>query len=131
FFKKIYLPFLLSIFAGCSLLFFLSPQILHVFLTDTPALPVLLLRMLSFVPVIVCLNMPAYQLLLAFDRKKSYLLILGLATVINIAANVLLVTSLGATGTVLSIIITELFITGGLNQQLYKNNLAGYLTRGK
>ena len=130
FLKKVYLPFLLLILAGCGLLFILSPQVVHIFLKGAPTLPVLLLRMLSFVPVIVCLNIPAYQLLLAFDRKKSYLMILGSATVINIIANILLVKGLGATGTALSIIITELFITAGLNQQLYKNNLAAYIKPG-
>jgi polysaccharide transporter, PST family len=130
FLKKVYLPFLLLILAGCGILFILSPQVVHIFLKGAPTLPVLLLRMLSFVPVIVCLNIPAYQLLLAFDRKKSYLVILGSATVINIIANILLVKGLGATGTALSIIITELFITAGLNQQLYKNNLAAYIKPG-
>jgi len=75
----------------------------------------------------VCLNIPAYQLLVAFDRKKSYVKIFGLATIINISINILLVNDLGATGTALSIIITELFITAGLNRELYKNNLGGYL----
>jgi polysaccharide transporter, PST family len=130
FFKKIYLPFLLLVFAGCTLLFILSPQVIHLFIKHAPFLPVLLLRMLSFVPFIVCLNIPAYQLLLAFDYKKSYLPVFIIATVINIAANFLLAKNFGATGTALSIIITELFITAALNQQLYKNNLAGYLING-
>jgi polysaccharide transporter, PST family len=127
FFKKIYFPFLLLILAGCSLLFILSPQVVHFFLTGQTALSVSLLRMLSFLPVVVCLNIPAYQLLVAFNRKKSYLKIFSLATIINIGINILLVNSLGATGTALSIIITELFITAGLNRELYKNNLAGYM----
>lgn len=131
FFRKFYLPFLLMIIAGCGMLFILAPQVIYIFLKDESTLPVLLLRMLSFVPVIVCLNIPAYQLLLAFDRKKSYLTVLTLATVINIAANIFLANDLGATGTALSMIITELFITTGLNRELYKNNLAGYIMPGK
>jgi PST family polysaccharide transporter len=127
FFKRVYLPFLLLIITGCSTLFIFSAQVVNIFIKADPELPVLLLKMLSFVPVIVCLNIPAYQLLLAFNRKKSYLKILGLATVINIAANILLANSLGATGTVLSIIITELLITAGLNRELYKNNLTGFV----
>jgi len=130
FFKTVYLPFLFMITGGCGLLFILSPQIIHLFLHETPQIAVLLLRMLSFVPVIVCLNIPAYNLLLAFDRKKSYLLVLVLATILNISANILLVRLLGAAGTALSIIITELFITTALNQQLYKNKLYGYILPG-
>jgi polysaccharide transporter, PST family len=128
FFKKVYLPVLIATFLGCIGLFIFSPQIIYIFIKEKPALPVLLLRMLSFVPVIVCLNIPAYQLLLAFDRKKSYLRIFGFATVINIAANILMVNEWGATGTVLSIILTELFITIGLNCELYKNNLSGFIS---
>ncbi len=130
FFKKVYLPVLLATFMGCLVLFIFSPQIIYIFIREKPALPVLLLRMLSFVPVIVCLNIPAYQLLLAFDRKKNYLQIFGFATVINIAANILMVNEWGATGTVLSIILTELFITAGLNRELYKNKLSGFISPG-
>ncbi len=127
FFKQVYLPFLFVIIGGCALLFILSPWIIYIFIKDGSTLPVLLLRLLSFVPVIVCLNIPAYQLLVAFDRKKSYLMILGLATIINILANILLIKEWGAAGTALSIIITELFITAGLSRELYKNNLSGFV----
>ena len=130
FFKKVYFPVLIATFLGCIVLFIFSPQVIYIFIKEKPALPVLLLRMLSFVPVIVCLNIPAYQLLLAFDRKKSYLRIFGFATVINIAANILMVNEWGATGTVLSIILTELFITAGLNRELYKNKLSGFISPG-
>jgi len=127
FFEKIYLPFLLLILGGSAILFIFSPQIVHIFLTTAPALPVLVLRLLSFVPVVVCLNIPAYQLLLVFNQKKSYLLVFTLATIINIVVNILLAKTLGATGTALGVVITEIFITTGLNYQLYKNKLAGYL----
>lgn len=127
FFQKFYLPFLLLVLAGSTILCILSPQIISVFLRTAPVLPVLILRMLSFVPVIVCLNIPAYQLLLAFDRKKSILVIFGLATVINITINILLAKNWGAAGTALSVIITELLITTSLQQQLFQNKLAGYV----
>jgi len=83
--------------------------------------------MLSLVPIIVCLNIPAYQLLLAFDHKKSYLWILTLGTIVNLGANVLLAKLWEAPGTVVAIIITEIFITIGLNRELYKNNLTEYI----
>jgi Membrane protein involved in the export of O-antigen and teichoic acid len=127
FIKQFYIPFLLLVFAGCGILFTFSPGIIHIFLKENSTLPVSLLRMLSFVPVIVCLNIPAYQLLIAFNLKKSYLGVLGAGTIINIACNILLVNIWGATGTVISIIITELFITIGLNWKLGNNNLRGYI----
>lgn len=130
FFKQVYLPFLLATFLGCILLFIFSPQVVYIFIKGETALPVLLLRMLSFVPVIVCIHIPAYQLLLVFDKKKSYLRIFSFATIINIATNIFLANEWAATGTVLSIILTELFITIGLNRELYKNNLMGYISTG-
>lgn len=131
FFKRVYLPFLLLVLLGCVVLFVIASPVIHIFLKGAPALPVLLLQMLSVVPVIVCLNIPAYQLLLAFNHKKSYLMILGSGTVINILANILLANSLGATGTVLSIVITELFITAGLSREVSKHQLTGFIIPGK
>ena len=105
----------------------LSPQITQLFARDESILPGLLLRMLSFVPVIVCLNIPANLILLALNQKKSYLRISILGTIINVFVNTLLVNVWGATGTALAIMITEVFITIGLNVELYRNGLAGYL----
>lgn len=130
FFKKVYLPFLLLVLAGCSVLCIFSSQLIGIFLPVPAPLAVLLLRMLSFVPFIVCLNIPAYQLLLAFNHRKSYLAILGAATLVNTCTNLILVKEMGATGTALSIVITELFITVGLSRELYKHKQAGYIIPG-
>ncbi|MEO6490732.1 MAG: oligosaccharide flippase family protein [Ferruginibacter sp.] len=128
FFKSIYLPFLILTVAGCTLLFIFSPEIVYIFVKDGEHLPVVALRILSFVPVIVCLNIPAYQLLIAFNRKKSYLVIFTVAIIINIIVNILLVEKLGAKGTALSLLLTELFITVALNIELFRNNLDGFVT---
>ena len=127
FFKQIYLPFLLMIFLGCCILFLFSGEIIHLFIDYENPIPVLLLRWLSFVPLIICLNIPAYQVLLAFKHTKSYVHILTLGTVVNLISDILLVNVLGATGTAISIIITELFITAGLSRELYRNNLKGFI----
>jgi polysaccharide transporter, PST family len=130
FFREIYLPFLLLVGVGCCILFIFSGDVVYFFSGGKASLPVLLLRMLSFVPVIVCLNIPAYQVLLALNQKRSYLRILTLGTVINLVANLLLVNIWGALGTVISITITELFITIGLNRQLFKKNIINYFKTG-
>ena len=127
FFKKIYLPFLLLVCLSSCSLFILSPWVTQIFVGKESDLPGTLLRMLSLVPIIVSLNIPAYQILLAFDHKKSYLWVLTLGTIINLGANILLANHWGAPGTVIAIIITELFITVGLNRELYKNNLTEYI----
>jgi PST family polysaccharide transporter len=128
FFKGFYLPFLLLLTLGCGVVFFFAPLIISILTGDKGAEPaVLLLRMLAFVPVIVCLNIPAYQVLLAFDRKRSYFRIYGSATLLNLAANLVLCRPLGAIGTTISIGITEIFVTVGLNWELYKNKLFEFI----
>jgi polysaccharide transporter, PST family len=128
FFSSFYLPFLWLVIAVSLSVFIFSPQIVEVFLSERPELPVLLLQILSLVPVIVCLNIPAFQLLLAFNQKRSYSSVLGLGTIVNIVANLVLCKAFGAVGTAVSIIVTELFITVGLNLQLNRNKLR-YLIR--
>jgi PST family polysaccharide transporter len=128
FFKGFYLPFLALLILGCGVVFLFSPFIISILMgSRKDAMPVLLLRILAFVPVIVCLNIPAYQLLLAFNRKASYFRILGSATILNLAANLVLCRTWGPIGTCLSIIITETFVTIGLNWELYKNNLFEFI----
>lgn len=127
FFKKIYQPFLMLTCVACGALFILSPQVTQIFVSDESSLPGRLLRMLSLVPIIVCLNIPAYQILLSFDQKKSYLRILTIGTIINIVANLFFAYRWGASGTVLAIILTEIVITIGLNYELYKNKLTDYI----
>lgn len=128
FFRGFYLPFLVMLVMGCGVVFLFSPVIISLLMGNRAAeMPVLLLRILAFVPVIVCLNIPAYQVLLAFNRKTSYFRILGGATLLNLAANLVLCRAWGPIGTALSIIITEIFVTIGLNWELYKNNLFEFI----
>lgn len=130
FFRNIYGPFLLIVFLGCSIVFIFSPQIISLFTKNESDIPILTLRILSFVPFIVCLNIPAYQILLALDLKRSYLRVLTLGAIVNLAVNIVFADMWGAFGTATAIIITEIFITIGLNKELYRNNLTGYLKFG-
>jgi PST family polysaccharide transporter len=130
FFRKVYLPFLFIVIAACTVLFFCAHKLIHLFLPQSSGLPALLLQMFSFVPLIVCLNIPAYQLLLAFNKKKAYSMVFGLGVIVNLFSNVVLCNSWGATGTVISIILTESFITVGLTWLLQRSQLF-YLVTGK
>jgi PST family polysaccharide transporter len=131
FLKGFYLPFLILLTIGCALLYILSPLIISFLMGSQKAdLPVLLLRILAFVPVIVCLNIPANLLLLAFDCKSSYVRVLAGTAVFNLVANLVLCRSWGPVGTSISIVLTELFLTIGLNWALYKNRLFEYIKPG-
>jgi PST family polysaccharide transporter len=128
FFKSVYLPFLLLMLLTAGLLFGFAPFIISFFMGHDPGNAILLLRVFCVAPIIVCLHIPASQLLMAAEQKKSYLRILTWATLINLACNLLLVQVWGPVGTVISVLLTELFITVGFNRELYKNKLAGYLS---
>ena len=120
YFRKHYLPFLWLVIAGCAIVFIFSPQIIFFFAGHSNDNSSFYLRMMCIAMVIVCLNMPAYLILLADDRKKNYLRIFVIGTILNIVANIILVKYFDATGTVFAVIITELFITVGLSWEVYQ-----------
>jgi PST family polysaccharide transporter len=128
FFRSVYVPFLLLVFLGSVLLFSFSSYIISFFLGAKSGNAVLLLRLFCLGPVIVCLHVPASQLLMAANHKKSYLRVLTWGTVLNVICNLLLVHVWGSVGTTISVLLTELFITAGFNRELFSNKLAGYLS---
>ena len=80
------------------------------------------LRVLSLVPFIVCLNIPAYQMLLVHNKRKSLLLVFAVGTTLNIASSFLLVPSLSALGTSYVVLLTEVSITLGLILAMFRNH---------
>jgi len=114
FYKKIYIPFLIVIILLSILLYLLADMIV-LLLTNTNNLDIVnLVKLIAFVPIIVCLNIPAYQTLLAYDMRKSYSFILSLGSLVSVILNFLLSYYFQAIGTCISIIITEALITLGL-----------------
>ena len=120
FFRKNYLPFLGLVTAGCAIVFIFSPQIIFFFAGRHHDNSSFYLRMMCVAMIIVCMNIPSYLVLLADDRKKNYLRIFVAGTVLNVLANIILVQFWGATGTVISIILTEFFITVGLSWEVWR-----------
>lgn len=114
FFKRTMIPFLAFIFILCFLLFVFAEKIVFLMTGNTIHEIILLIRILSFVPFIVAMNIPAYQTLLAYNYKHSYSIILIMGAVINIILNFILANFYGANGTAISVLITEFFITAGL-----------------
>jgi len=82
----------------------------------------IVLRLLSMVPFIVLINIPAYQSLLIYNLKKRYTAILVSGAILNITMNTILCNFFQATGTALSVLITEIFITLALYFALYHYN---------
>ena len=115
FLKKIFLPFFILVTLGCGILFIfaqLIPQYFGLNSIDSTSL-VTLIRLISFIPAIVCLNIPFYQVLIHDNAKRgSKILVIG--AVICILSNFILTPYLSSIGTGISMIITELFITASV-----------------
>lgn len=108
---------LASFFSIAGIMLFLTSNYLSILLTKdlNKSLEVSnYIKLMSFIPLIVSLNTPAYQTLLIHNKKRIYLLVIGIGTIMNLALNFILAKYFFAIGTIITIIITELFITFGL-----------------
>ena len=114
FLKIIFIPFSIIIFIVCSCIFVFSSYIIFFLSGKYINEASFLLKILSFVPFIIVLNNPPYQVLVAYNKKKSYSIILLSGAIVNLFLNVILVKDLQALGTAIAIICTEIFITAGL-----------------
>ncbi|MDF1548025.1 MAG: oligosaccharide flippase family protein [Bacteroidales bacterium] len=114
FYKRVFFPFLFMIIIFSFLLVLFSDNlVLYLAKENNPEISKLI-KLIAFVPIIVCLNIPAYQTLLAYNLKRDYSSILTLGSILSIAINTFFSFRFGAIGTCISIIITELLITIGL-----------------
>lgn len=69
---------------------------------------------LLFLPVIVALNIPFYQTLLFKNQHKKILLILSVALFITVGLGFVLTYNYGLYGIILTLYITEIFVTGSM-----------------
>jgi PST family polysaccharide transporter len=114
FYRKVFVPLYVCLFLGCLLMFVLSDIIIYLFTGKYLVQSAIVMKILSFVPLIVALNIPAYQTLVAYGQKKSYTLVLLSGSVLNIFLNLVLAYKFLYYGTAVSVLITELYITIGL-----------------
>lgn len=119
FYKQLYLPFIVVFAAMSVVVYFIAEIIVQILSGGTDPEVVSLLRLMCFVPLIVGLNVPAYQTLLAYRFQNTYTIVLTIGSVLNILLNLLFAPLMGATGTAWSVIITEIFITLGLHIVLH------------
>lgn len=114
FFKQVYVPFTLFIILVCALVFSFSEEVIGIFAEKEVDGINNLLRILVFVPIVVCLNIFPSQLLLAYNLRKVYTRIMILGSILNVILNIALASTFEAIGTAVSVIITEIFILLGL-----------------
>ncbi len=111
---RLHLPFTLAIFLLCSGIYFFAEELTIYFSGTSTHQIVTLIRLLSFVPFIVALNIPSNQLLLIYDYKEKYRATLLFGSVLNLLLNTVLSYFYQAQGTAIAVILTEIFITAAL-----------------
>ncbi|MFN0047757.1 MAG: oligosaccharide flippase family protein [Cytophagales bacterium] len=103
---------LFTLFSLLSLfIFFLSDQIVTVVNGTMDSQASNVLRILAFVPVVVALNLPFNQILLAYERNNQYLLTFWLASIVNLVINFMIVPKFFHIGSAISCLVTELLVT--------------------
>ncbi|WP_158600290.1 flippase [Fibrisoma montanum] len=112
---KVCFPFIGAISVVSVLLYVLAEPIVQVITGNIQAETVRILRIVSVVPLIVCLNIPAYQTLLAYNYKKYYAAIFNGSAVLNLIVCPLLVYFMGAVGAAVSMVVVQLVVTLALH----------------
>jgi len=121
FYRLVFIPFIVLVFLGCIILYLYANEIIQIFVkkTESPSVP--LLRILSFLPFIVGLNIPAYQILLAYNFKKLTMLVFLGGIIVSLISNFVLSYYLGTSGTCISLLLTQFYITSVLYIFLFFN----------
>ena len=122
FFKQVYSVFLPGVVVISFLLFVFSPQVLYFFIGAGYSHSILYLRVFCIAAVIVCLNIPGTLILLAMNQQKKYLRVYLVAAILNILLNCILAFYFEATGTVIAIVVIEIFITLTMTQAIYRRD---------
>lgn len=120
FFRRTYIPFLGLVVIGSTFIFLLSSEIIFFFTAHYYDYAAFLLRGLCVAVIIVCLNIPGSLILLAGNHKKSFFRIFATGALINIVANFILAPVWNATGTMISVLLTELLITMAVYWEIYR-----------
>ena len=115
FYKKYFIAFAGFITLVSLFLFFGSKTITGFFTQGNSSNSVsLLLKLAAIIPLFVCLNIPAYQILILCNRKKIYTGVLISASLLSLALFSFLIPIYQAFGAMYAIIITELYVTVAL-----------------
>lgn len=116
FIKNVYGVIWVIVFLGCAMLFFLSSFVVSYFIKDISQVQIAsqTLKQLSFLLLIVSLNMPFYQCLLAFEKDWLAVKILFLGAVLSVVINIILVPAFKIEGAVISLYIVEIVVTSAL-----------------
>lgn len=121
FFKDVYIPFIVLVFIGSILMFIFSDEIVLLLVNKHEPSISFLLKVMAFLPLIVGLNIPATQILLAFNLRKEYMKSSIGGAIFCVLLNLILGYYFIEMGTAITVMLTEVYITIALNYFVFKN----------
>ncbi len=101
-------------------IFGMADWLIYIFAGESLPQAALLLRIVSFGPLIAALNIPACQTLLAFNFNSGYLKVTLLGAVFNLVMNTLLVPNWMHLGSAFCLMLTETIVTVSLYYYLHR-----------
>jgi PST family polysaccharide transporter len=104
------------------LFFFLAELIVRLLAGQVYPESVLTLKMLAIIPFIVGWSVPPTQILLGGGFDKKFSLIVGWALILSVVFNLVLIHWFLYIGAALNLLLVELFVTGFLFLQVYRNS---------
>lgn len=116
FLRKIYAIVWVGILIVCCIMFLESNLLVSYFVDDATYIPYAakILRYFSFIFIIIGLNMPFYQTLLAYRKDWFTVRVLFAGSIISIVLNIILVPVLNLEGSVITMYIVESLVTASL-----------------
>ncbi|MVM39570.1 oligosaccharide flippase family protein [Spirosoma sp. HMF3257] len=118
FIRRYYILFTLFIGILCTFVNILASQLIYLATGSEQPDAVTLLRILSFLPLIVCLNAPAYQVLLIYQKQKYNALIFNISIFFSLLICTFLTAFYGANGAATAAVITQIVVTLSLHWTL-------------
>ena len=112
------------------LLYFFSPEIIHLVAGEKYERSITVLKIIAFLPFIIALsNVFGIQTMLTYNRKKAFSKILIAGSILNIILSVVLVPVLQEKGSAISVLMVEVFIT--LSMFIYLRKTGIDIVKGK
>lgn len=114
FYKQLFIPFCFFVLVICIVVFIKADFVVYIFSGASPQKAVDLLKIMTFVPFIVVLNIPFHQTLLAYDLKNAYSKVMIITFLFNITVGMLCISRFGGIGAAFTMVMTQIFQTSFL-----------------
>lgn len=111
FMRRYYISFTIIIAFLCFCTSFYADELIQLATGSTQAETINLLRILSFLPFIVCLNAPAYQMLLIYKKEKYNAKVFNIVVLLSLLICTIMASNYGAVGAAYAAVITQILVT--------------------